>query len=905
MEILLSRRRIAGTLLRSAILCVSLTLLAGLAGAQKTTNPDGSTTTTTRDDTYGKGGTRETTTSGDGTVTREVEKDGDGRPMHATEKDKNGNTQTEIFWKYDKGRVEEVSIRTKKRQWFAVRHYKDAKDDTGKARYMVSDFDTDDWEITSGAPEMESILKKFGLVLWPEVVHLTAGPGPKDTPPKANDNPKQQVPEKTSFQSDSSAATNAATAQLIGVVYDKDSRPGEPVTVSLTTEPKKYADIPGLGVVEVEVPAAAGASGQAVLQGLVVDTGDGRVHRGDEPFTVLVANAAAGIPILFGQSASLLLGSTGNVSKTPTSVTTDGSTDHKYPTTPTPTPTTVGDPDRTSYNGGTRLTWHDAQGRIVKVEDIDKGSNLRSSETTEYVNGGQDKKSNTYVAYDADGVKSTTITEWDGQGGYTRTTTERDGTKTESSYTPLQGGGSTTEATTYDPKGRVTDHQTLTSAGGVMNGRREMTTYSGDNDQKGTTVVDHYVPGVGWVSGPGAVQGPVIVAPLIPLPPATTDESGKTTEPGTQPPTISPLSPFTPLPGTEQSTGPTPGITIPVVPPGTQPAPPLIIQSVNTGKPADFYTPPVVQNTSVIHGPLSGNAQQMRITVDNQPARVVTATPRSVFFDLPLTLTAGPHTLTLQDGQRSASAPIVKLGLVMKADQLQLQRGQSTNYSATVLLGPLPDSVWQHGGTSPELVNASEITKLAPGFQVPQAGQPGSVLFHLENDSRQTVTIKPSQNETITRVLNQQNFQGGQFIEAGMIQSKQSGGFDIKATVQTFFAPIQFSEPNNVALNEGTARENIGEHPSPVIAEETQHKPCTGTCDKPVEGKSSDPWKPETYMSCKACSTCTQQNCGCNLWKRKGGTPPGGMYPDWEFEAQQGKQAEKDATYEYSCFCTQ
>jgi hypothetical protein len=377
---------------------------------------------------------------------------------------------------------------------------------------------------------------------------------------------------------------------------------------------------------------------------------------------------------------------------------------------------------------------------------------------------------------------------------------------------------------------------------------------------------------------------------LIPLPPATSDDPKKTTEPGAK--------------QSKPSTEPTPGITIPVIPPGQAP-PPTIIQTVETGKPGDFYTPPVVQDTSVIHGPLSGNAGQMRITVDNQPARIVTATLRSVFFDLPSGLPAGPHTLTLQDGPRSASAPIVKLGLVMKANDLQLQRGQSTNYSATVLLGPLPDSVWQHGGTSPELVNPAEITKLAPGFQVPQSGQPGVVLFHLANDSRQTVTIKPSQNETITRVLHQQNFQGGQFVEAGVIQSKQSGGFDIKATVQTFFAPIQFSGPGNVALNEGGIKENSDEHPIPVIAEDTQHKPCTGTCGKTVEGRSTDPWKPETYVSCKACSTCTQQNCGCNLWKRKGGTPPGGMYPDWEFEAQQGKQAEKDATYEYSCFCTQ
>jgi hypothetical protein len=223
------------------------------------------------------------------------------------------------------------------------------------------------------------------------------------------------------------------------------------------------------------------------------------------------------------------------------------------------------------------------------------------------------------------------------------------------------------------------------------------------------------------------------------------------------------------------------------------------------------------------------------------------------------------------------------------------------------LLGPLPESVWQHGGTSPELVNASNITKLAPsGFQVPQSDQPGAVLFYLENDSRQTVTIKPSQNETITRVLHQQDFQGGQFIEAGVIQSKQSGGFNIKAVVQTFFAPIPFSEPGNSTLAEsGGVRDKPGEHPVP-IAEDAEHKPCAGTCEKYAEGKSTNPLDVNVYISCKPCPHCKPQNdnCACNLWSRKK-VKPGEISPDWSFEKKESQQAKEDFDFEYSCFCTQ
>lgn len=643
-----ARKRIGRRLMCAAIVYVSLTFSAGLAWAQKTTtNPDGSTRTTVPDDTYGKGGTRETTTSTnkDGaTVTREMQRDADGRPMQATEQD--GNNQTDITWSYDKhGRVTKVRVQRNGRKYIARKTYRDAKDDSGAASYEFYDDVADEWKPFNELvhPIIEDILKKFGLVLWPPVVHLSAGPGPRDTP-KPNDNPKQQIPEKSFVQSDSSAATTSATAQLVGLVYDKDSRPRDQVTVSVTTDPKKYAGIPALGVIEMEVPATAGESAESSLQGMVVDLGDGRKQPANKPLTIQIAESATGIPVVL-----------------------------------------VG----------------------------------------------------------------------------------RDGKPIARSSVPVAQGSP---------------------------------------------------------------------------------------------------SPIT-----------------------------------NTGQASDFTTPPVVQNLSIINGPLTGDGNITAIGVDNQLATIITETPREVVFGLPGSTTAKVHTLKVQDGPRSATAQITQLGLVLSANARQLQRGQSTNYSATVLLGPLPESVWQQGGASPPLMNPSEATKLAPGFQVPQAGQPGVVLFHLENASRQTITIKPSQNETITRVLHQQNFQGGQFIEAGVIQSKQSGGFDIKATVQTFFAPIHFVEPGNVAFNEGAIKEDTGEVPIPGIAAAPAPKPCTGTCNHYVDGQSTDPVK-DPVVYCTSCNFC-KSPCACTLWSR-GKAPPGEWYPDWKFEGKEGEQIKKKEKTDYACFCT-
>jgi len=334
------------------------------------------------------------------------------------------------------------------------------------------------------------------------------------------------------------APDNRATAQLVGLVYDKDTRPGDQVTVSITTDPKDYQDIPALGVIEMEVPGAVGSTAQASLQGMVVDLGDGRKQSANQPLTIKIAQNVTAIPVTISQQGSA-------------------------------TPI--------------------AQVRV-----------------------------------------------------------------------PIAQGAS-----------------------------------------------------------------PIAVT--------------------------------------------------------------------NTGKASDFSTPPAVQNVSFIRGPLSGDGDVTHIAVDNRPATIVAGTPRSAFFNLPAETTPGEHTLTLQDGDRAASATIVELGLIMQAGQLQLQRGQSTNYTATVLLGPLPDSVWQRGGSSPELVNASQYSH-APGFKVPQAGEPAAVLFRIENASRDTITIKPSQQEVITRVLHQQDFKNGQFLETGTIQSKKSGGFVINGTAQTFFAPISCGE---------------------------------------------------------------------------------------------------------------
>jgi len=161
------------------------------------------------------------------------------------------------------------------------------------------------------------------------------------------------------------------------------------------------------------------------------------------------------------------------------------------------------------------------------------------------------------------------------------------------------------------------------------------------------------------------------------------------------------------------------------------------------------------------------------------------------------------------------------MALVMRADQLQLQRGDSTNYSATLQFVPYPDTYWSHGGSSPELNDLTSLNRLAPGFHVPREGEPGAILLRIENASRDTVSVRPSQNEVITRVLHKEDFQNNQFTISGVIQSKKSGSFALNGLAEAFFAPIpgQEAEPGVISGGPGPVAQPT---PTPLVPTNTR-----------------------------------------------------------------------------------
>lgn len=206
----------------------------------------------------------------------------------------------------------------------------------------------------------------------------------------------------------------------------------------------------------------------------------------------------------------------------------------------------------------------------------------------------------------------------------------------------------------------------------------------------------------------------------------------------------------------------------------------------------DYSTQPVCIGDKVqsIRGPLTGDSRNTSVTVDDHPAKIVAETPEAVYYLLPGDTSPGSHELRLQVNRVSASFPICVLQLLMRADRLELLKGQSTAFQA-VVSGPekLPADAWQHAGVPSDLVDVASLGKLASEFKIPRPGERATLLFRIENMSRGTVSIRP--NDVVVKTLEQRDFTKGPYPFAGTIQSARSGGFRVSGLVVAFFAPVR------------------------------------------------------------------------------------------------------------------
>lgn len=201
--------------------------------------------------------------------------------------------------------------------------------------------------------------------------------------------------------------------------------------------------------------------------------------------------------------------------------------------------------------------------------------------------------------------------------------------------------------------------------------------------------------------------------------------------------------------------------------------------------PNQFETPPigVVGRLHVIRGSLSGDGGNTKVRIGDQLMKIVSENPRSVFFEIPDTLSPGNFRLTLENDGRRAEFPITLLQLSMSADQTKLKRGQTTKFHATIT-GPesWSDAAWKPGSPA-DLCDIPGLTKKFPGFHPPAPDGEGFILFSITNLSAGVVSI-----EEFARPLAKSQFAKGPYSYDGNVLATGDGGFGIHGEVQAFVA---------------------------------------------------------------------------------------------------------------------
>jgi hypothetical protein len=197
-----------------------------------------------------------------------------------------------------------------------------------------------------------------------------------------------------------------------------------------------------------------------------------------------------------------------------------------------------------------------------------------------------------------------------------------------------------------------------------------------------------------------------------------------------------------------------------------------------------FRVPPITLAGAVhlFHGPLSGDSNQTRISVNGTEAKVLAESPGEVFCFVPPSIPVGPAEWTIQDSGRRTRLKTWVLALQMSADKLKLMKGESTAFHVYLRgVETIPKEAWFGSGSVPELVDPALITKFLPGFNPPSPLQPGVLVLTLENMSAGTVVMSGGNKVVLTFGYGQPKYE-----HHGTITATRAGSFNIDGTLIPF-----------------------------------------------------------------------------------------------------------------------
>jgi hypothetical protein len=210
-----------------------------------------------------------------------------------------------------------------------------------------------------------------------------------------------------------------------------------------------------------------------------------------------------------------------------------------------------------------------------------------------------------------------------------------------------------------------------------------------------------------------------------------------------------------------------------------------------------------------VAGPLGGDSTKTFASFEDRPATIVAETPGIAYLAIPELTASGLRSLYIATESTVAAAQVVVGDLVIKNKGRALKSGEALVMTAT-LDGPneLPDSAWKAGnfpGT-----NLERARELIPDFQLrkrdhddkegkqERESDGGEILVVLQNANSEDMSLGGSANQSLIFHLTDRSFERGEFKYNLLMQAKQPGKAEIKASVIPLLAPIavqQFAIP--------------------------------------------------------------------------------------------------------------
>lgn len=224
--------------------------------------------------------------------------------------------------------------------------------------------------------------------------------------------------------------------------------------------------------------------------------------------------------------------------------------------------------------------------------------------------------------------------------------------------------------------------------------------------------------------------------------------------------------------------------------------------STATTEPEDYTMPPVTKPgaVEVIHGADSGNTNDMQIAVDGEPAEILTATPKSVFWKVPTDLPAGAessaHTVeftqkTAEGGApKSVKFPLYGVQVKMTEGRSTLHTGQANPVQVTVTIpNSLTASAWQSGMPPTDLVNLKTLVGGKSGLKPPKPNEEGFIAVLIENDSPGVIRL--GKTNTIVLQLHQKDFTDGSYTYNTTLDTIGAGAYVVRSRVVAFVKDAQ------------------------------------------------------------------------------------------------------------------